>query len=76
MNASAMRLSFANLPFVAQLAIGVVALQSWIMFAEVVIDRHGLAPHLPFYRYGNLCVWDLTVVALIAAGVIYGRRRG
>jgi hypothetical protein len=37
---------------------------SWVLFAELVIDRHGLAPYLPFYRIGWLCVWDVLALVL------------
>jgi hypothetical protein len=37
---------------------------SWILFAELVIDRHGLAEYLPYYRVGCACVWDVLALAV------------
>jgi hypothetical protein len=36
-----------------------------------VIDRYGLDEYLPFYRYGEVCLWDFAVIIVIA--VLFGR---
>ena len=37
-----------------------------VLIAEFVIDRHGLDTFLPFYRVGNLCPYELAVIAVLA----------
>ena len=39
---------------------------AWVMIEEFEIDRHHLDRFLPFYKVGNLCVYDLAVLMLIA----------
>lgn len=34
---------------------------AWIMIEEWLIDRHGFDRFLPFYKVGDLCVYDLAV---------------
>jgi hypothetical protein len=58
-------LSFKQLPLIARLAIGAAFLNTWVLFEEIVVDRHGLWRYMPFYRVGDFCLWDLTVVLLI-----------
>lgn len=60
--------AFKTLPFIERLATFLTFFFAWVLFAELVIDRHGLDAYLPFYRVGNLCPWDLAVVALLALG--------
>jgi hypothetical protein len=69
------RLRFADLPRLAQVATGLVLVQSWVLTAEFVIDRHGLSEHLPFYRHGNICVWDLAVLTAVTTGLVLLSRR-
>jgi hypothetical protein len=47
---------------------------AWVMFAEFVIDRHGLDEFLPYYRVGNLCPYDLAIIAIILAFWIVAHR--
>lgn len=72
------RLSLTDLPLAVQAATAGSGFMACVLFAELVIDRHGLAPHMPFYRPGNLCVWDLAVAAglLSLVGAAHGQRRG
>ncbi|HEV2440987.1 MAG TPA: hypothetical protein VGT07_00570 [Steroidobacteraceae bacterium] len=58
-------LSFKHLPLIAKVAIGMVFLNTWVLFEEIVVDRQGLWRYMPFYRVGDFCVWDLTVALLI-----------
>jgi hypothetical protein len=80
MHTERQRLRFVDLPFATQAATVGSGFMAWVLFAELVIDRHGLAPHLPFYRLGDLCVWDAAVVSgllsLWGAAHARGRRRG
>ncbi|MFN2099035.1 hypothetical protein [Altererythrobacter sp. MF3-039] len=63
------KIPFAALPNVAKFAIALVPFILWVMFAEFVIDRQGWDEFLPFYRYGELCPWDLGV--LLVSGLIW-----
>lgn len=56
---------FADLPVVVKVATFATYFIGWVLFAEFIIDRHGLDRYLPFYRVGNLCVYDLGVAALL-----------
>ena len=62
-------LSFRELPLIVKVAVGVAFLNSWVLFEEIVVDRQGLWRYMPFYRVGDLCVWDLTVGLLIFIGL-------
>ena len=59
-------ISFRRLPLVARVATMLTLFMAWVLFAELVIDRHGLDAYLPLYRVGDLCVYDLLVIALLA----------
>ena len=48
--------------------IGLTLFNSWVIFEETIVDRHGLDRFLPHYRVGQPCVWDLTAALVIAAG--------
>ncbi len=60
------RIAFHQLPLWVRLASALVLVNTWILIAEFVIDRYGLDDHLPFYRYGDICVWDIVVVLGVA----------
>ena len=59
---------FRSLPIIARLATMTSLFLAWVLFAEFVIDRHGLDRFLPFYRVGNLCPYDIAVVTALAIG--------
>ena len=46
------KVSFSELPFLVKAAVFVSLLNAWVLFEEVVIDRHGLWRYLPFYKVG------------------------
>ena len=52
------------LPLIARIAIAITALNTWVIFEETVVDRHGLWRYMPFYRVGLFCVWDAAVFAV------------
>lgn len=54
---------FYQLPLWVRVAAALTLLNTWILIAEFVIDRYGLDDHLPFYRYGDICLWDIAVIA-------------
>ena len=39
-------------------------INTWVIFEETVVDRHGLWRYMPFYRVGLFCVWDAAVLAV------------
>jgi hypothetical protein len=52
------------LPLIAKIAIAMTSLNTWVIFEETVVDRHGLWRYMPFYRVGLFCVWDAAVLAV------------
>ncbi len=52
------------LPLIAKIAIAMTFINSWVIFEETVVDRHGLWRYMPFYRVGLFCVWDAAVLAV------------
>ena len=64
-------IAFRSLPLIVRLTTFANLLMAWILFAELVIDRHGLDRYLPFYRVGNLCPYEIAVVAVL---VLWWRR--
>lgn len=56
-------IQFHQLPRWVRVAAALTLLNTWILIAEFVIDRYGLDGYLPFYRYGDVCIWDLVVIA-------------
>src|SRR5213080_2751444 len=67
------------LPLIAKIAIAVTFVNTWVIFEETVVDRHGLWRYMPFYRVGLFCVWDAAVLAvtllLLLVSVAPFRRR-
>ncbi len=55
------KIAFAALPGLVQFASLATIFVGWVLFAELIIDRHGLDRFLPFYRVGNLCSHDFGV---------------
>ena len=70
----------SSLPLIARIAIALTALNTWVIFEETVVDRHGLWRYMPFYRVGLFCVWDAAVFAitllLLLASIRRSRRDG
>jgi hypothetical protein len=56
------RIAFYQLPFWVRLAAALTVFNTWVLIAEFVIDRYGLDEYLPFYRYGDVCLWDIGVI--------------
>jgi membrane protease YdiL (CAAX protease family) len=50
--------------------LGLAAFNLWWSFKEFILDRFGIWRFLPDYKFGRLCVWDLTVAVLIIGVVI------
>ena len=66
------------LPLIAKIAIAMTFLNTWVIFEETIVDRHGLWRYMPFYRVGLFCAWDAAVFAitllLLLANVLPLRR--
>lgn len=58
--------SFKSLPLLVRLTSLLSLFLAWVLFAEFVIDRHGLDSYLPFYRGGILCPYEATVLLVLA----------
>ena len=62
-------LSFAQMPTIAKVAVGVAFYNAWVSLEEFVIDRYGVWRYMPYYHVGAACVWDLAVALLISVGL-------
>jgi hypothetical protein len=49
--------------------LGLAAFNLWWSFKEFILERFGIWRFLPDYKFGRLCVWDLTVAVLIIGPV-------
>lgn len=58
-------IAFHQLPLWVRLAAALTLFNTWVIVAEFVIDRYGIDEYLPFYRYGDVCLWELAVIILI-----------
>ena len=56
--------STTPLRLIVKIAIALTAINTWILFEEIVVDRHGLWRYMPFYRVGLFCAWDAAVLAV------------
>lgn len=64
------RIAFHQLPLWVRLGAALAVFNTWVIIAEFGIDRYGLDEHLPFYKVGDVCVYELVVIAgLIVAFV-------
>lgn len=61
------QITFKQLPLWVRLAAALTLFNTWVLIAEFVIDRYGLDEYLPFYRYGDICLWDIAVII----GIVY-----
>src|SRR5881396_3461063 len=52
------------LPLIAKIAIAMTFINTWVIFEETIVDRHGLWRYMPYYRVGLFCVWDAAVLAV------------
>ena len=65
---------FSDLPLFVQFTSLATVFMGWVLFAELIIDRHGYDRLLPFYRVGNLCPYDIAVVLALVASWMLLRR--
>ena len=52
------------LPPIAKIAVAMTFINTWVIFEETIVDRHGLWRYMPFYRVGLFCAWDASVLAV------------
>lgn len=62
--------TFAQLPFLAKLAMALALFNSWVIFEEGIIDRFGLWQYLPGYVKARFCPWDLAAAGLIVVPIL------
>jgi hypothetical protein len=63
------------MPWVVVLVTGLALFHTWVLFAELVVDRYGLWRFLPAYRKGDLCVYDPAVAATVVLALYVLDRR-
>ena len=56
-------IAFKSLPLIVRLSTVGNVFIAWVLIAEFVIDRYGLDAYLPLYRVGDVCVYELAVIA-------------
>ena len=64
-----------RVPLVVKVAVALTFFNSWVLFEETVVDRHGLWEYMPFYGVGVFCAWDLAALLVIVPLVWYAFRR-
>ena len=69
------RIAFAALPGLVQFTCLATIFIGWVLFAELIIDRHGYDRFLPLYRVGKICPYDLAVLLTLAMTWALLRRR-
>jgi hypothetical protein len=72
-------MGFHRMPWLVVLATGLALFHTWVLFAELVVDRYGLWSLLPGYSKGDVCVYEplvaLAIVVTLAALTRRDRRR-
>jgi hypothetical protein len=64
MNTDTKKSTTPRLPLIAKIAIAMTILNTWVIFEETIVDRHGLWRYMPYYRVGLFCLWDAAVLAV------------
>ena len=64
-----------RLPLIVKIAVVLTFFNSWVLFEETVVDRHGLWRYMPFYKVGLFCVWDVLALLIIVPGVLFAFRK-
>ena|SRR5579864_6406843 len=79
MNTDTQKSTTPSLRLIAKIAIAMTFLNTWVIFEETIVDRHGLWRYMPYYRVGLFCAWDAAVFAvtllLLLVSVARSRRR-
>jgi hypothetical protein len=62
-------------PWLLRIAAALTLFNSWVLFEETIVDRHGLWKYMPCYRVGIFCEWNALAIMLITAALwLYFRR--
>jgi len=69
------RVAFRDCPFVVRIMTCVSMFMIWVLFAEFVIDRYGWHEVIPFYRFGDICPYELLVIVAIVVFWVRAHRR-
>ena len=64
-----------KIPAILKWATWLTFFNTWVLFEETIVDRHGLWEYMPYYRVGQLCSWDIGAGALLGYLVWRGFRR-
>jgi len=56
-------------PWFLRIGLALTFFNSWVLFEETIVDRHGLWRHMPCYRVGLFCEWDVAAIVIIVAGL-------
>jgi hypothetical protein len=64
-----------RLPWIVKIAVALTFFNSWVLFEETIVDRHGLWRYMPFYKVGLFCAWDLAALLIIVPGIWYSFRK-
>lgn len=63
-------------PSIVRFAVWLTFFNTWVLFEETVVDRHGLWQYMPLYRVARLCAWDVGAAVVIALTLRRLFRRG
>lgn len=63
--------------WIATTAFALALFNTWVLFEETVIDRHGWWKRLPCYGRGVFCEWDVAAIVaiLIVVAILQPSRR-
>ena len=69
------KIEFSQLNITTRIMICVSMFMAWVLLAEFVIDRYGIHEYLPFYRFADLCPYELIVLIGIMVYWIKAHRK-
>lgn len=67
-------IAFYQLPLWVRIATVLTIFNTWVLIAEFVIDRYGFDEYLPFYRYGDVCLWEIALIVGLAVAFVKASR--
>ena len=59
------KIEFSQLNITTRIMVCVSMFMAWVLFAEFIIDRYGIHEYLPFYRFADICPYELVVIGSI-----------
>lgn len=68
------RIAFWQLPLWVRIAAALTVFNTWVLIAEFVIDRYGFDEYLPFYRYGDVCLWEVALIIVLVVMFVRASR--